>query len=933
MASTTLRVTTSTGEVVLAGVDSAVIGRARASNVVINDSQVSRQHVLLAPSAGGWRVVDNSANGMFQDGRRVSELEVRPGEQARLRLGGVDGPEVVLAAVAGAPGSAPAGPPAAPPQWSPPPPVPAPPAPAPYPPAPHTPAPPYQAAGSVAAANASLLPTARAGQAGIPRVAGPVDPTTGSSPSVPAARKTHPIRPGGKIRLGRSRDNDVAVPDLLASRHHAELYLHPGGGAEVVDLDTANGTFVNGQRVARAPVGQRDVIAIGHHLFQLDGTNLVEYHDSGDVAFEAANLNVWAGTKQLMHDMTFRLPARSLLGVVGPSGAGKSTLLNALTGFRPADAGTVRYAGRDLYDEYDELRRRIGYVPQADPLHAQLTVRQALEYGAELRFPADTTAEERRVRVEEVIGELGLTQHADKPVSALSGGQKKRTSVALELLTRPSLLFLDEPTSGLDPANDQAVMDTLRALAKGGGAGSADEQGRTVIVVTHSVLFLDRCDYVLVLSPGGYVAYFGPPDGALTYFGKRDFKDFVDTFRDLENTPGEQMAARFRASGDFVPSAMVAPSVRAAPPPLPSLRQQPVSAQLSTLTRRYLKVILADKSYLRLIALFPVLLGIVPRVIPAPDGLGFVFTDDGQPTINTDATTVLVVLVLCACFMGMANSVREIVKERDIYRRERTIGLSRTAYLGSKIIVLTGITTLQCIVFTLIGLLGRTPEEAVLLGSPLIECLVAIIVAAIASMMIGLLVSTLVDNADKTMPFLVLITMGQLVLASGMFPVNNQPGLGQLSWLAPARWGFAALASTDDLNNVVGRGRPGGDPIDSLWKHNAGIWFLDIFMCLLLAVAMLYLTTIMLRRMEPKVGRPAAAGVAASAVAAYGAQGAPGAPGMPAPGMPGPGMPGPGGYGPPTGAPGYPPPAPTPWPPHPGAGQPPAPGQWGPPGR
>src|SRR5262245_45341709 len=174
------------------------------------------------------------------------------------------------------------------------------------------------------------------------------------------------------------------------------------------------------------------------------------------------------------------------------------------------------------------------------------------------------------------------------------------------------------------------------------------------------------------------MAYCGPPDGALAYFGKRDFKDFVDVFRDLEQTPGEEMAARFWASEYYVPSAMVAPSVRAAPAALPSLRQQPVLSQLSTLTRRYLKVILADKSYLRLIALFPIGLGIIPRVIPADDGL-----DAIADRPNGDATKVLVVLVLCACFMGMANSVREIVKERDIYRRERTIGLSRSAYLGS----------------------------------------------------------------------------------------------------------------------------------------------------------------------------------------------------------------------------------------------------------
>ncbi|ABW12589.1 FHA modulated ABC efflux pump with fused ATPase and integral membrane subunits [Parafrankia sp. EAN1pec] len=670
--------------------------------------------------------------------------------------------------------------------------------------------------------------------------------------AVHARRGRHRLRPG-RLGLGRSFDNDISVSDLLASRHHAEL-LVGAGGVEVVDLDSANGTFVNGQRVGRAQVGQRDVIAIGHHLYQLEGDSLVEYVDSGDVAFEVQGLSVFAGAKQLMHDMTFRLPGRSLLGVVGPSGAGKSTLLNALTGFRPANTGTVLYAGQDLYAEYDKLRWRIGYVPQADPLHAQLTVRETLEYGAELRFPADTTAQERRARVEEVIGELGLTAHADTAVSRLSGGQKKRTSVALELLTRPSLLFLDEPTSGLDPGNDQSVMETLKGLAKGGGAGSPDGSDRTVIVVTHSVLFLDLCDYILVLAPGGHVAYFGPADGALRYFGKNDFREFAAVFRELERMPGAELAARFRASEYFVPSAVVAPIVRKPPAELPGVRQQSVSSQLATLTRRYLRIVLEDRSYLRLIITFPFLLGVIPWVIPAPDRLKPL-----PDAPNPDAMKVLVVLVLCACFMGMANSVREIVKERDIYRRERTIGLSRTAYLGSKVIVLTGVTTLQCVIFTLIGLVGRTPPEASLLGSPLVECLVAVIVAALASMMIGLLVSTLVDNADKTMPVLVLVTMAQLVLSGGLVSLSGRMVMEQVAWIAPARWGFAALASTDDLNEVSKLGNEvlRTDPADSLWEHSAGIWVLDIALGLVLAAAALALTSVTLRHIDPKVTRPA----------------------------------------------------------------------------
>ncbi|OAA28826.1 ABC-type multidrug transport system, ATPase component [Frankia sp. EI5c] len=852
---TALSVITPAGQTTLTGDAPCVVGRGRNSDIVVNDGRVSRRHLMLEPVAGGWRVRDLSANGLWQDGRRTADLTVHASE-VRFRLGAADGPEVALVpAGANVSGPARSGPPPVPPAR---PSAPHPAAPVPGPgPAPGR----LPATGAVRAAAAPQVPVHGPGgqppmPAGVsgPRTgAVPTDPQTAQSAIVHARRQVFPLRPG-TIRLGRSRGNDVPVADLLASRHHAELLVGPAG-VEIVDLGSANGTFLNGQRVGRAFVGQRDVIAIGHHLYQLEGDSLVEYLDSGDVAFEVQGVSVFAGTKQLMHDMTFRLPGRSLLGVVGPSGAGKSTLLNALTGFRPADVGSVRYAGRDLYAEYDELRRRIGYVPQADPLHAQLTVRQALEYGAELRFPADTTAPERRSRVEEVIGELGLTAHADTPVSRLSGGQKKRTSVALELLTRPSLLFLDEPTSGLDPANDQSVMETLKSLAKGGGAGSADESGRTVIVVTHSVLFLDLCDYILVLAPGGHVAYFGPSDGALRFFGKEDFRDFAAVFRELERTPGAEMAARFRASEYFVPSAIVAPVVRRAPAELPSVRQQPVAAQLATLTRRYLKVVLADRSYLRLILAFPFLLGIIPRVIPAPDGL------DALPDApNPDAMKVLVVLVLCACFMGMANSVREIVKERDIYRRERTIGLSRTAYLGSKIIVLTAITTLQCVVFTLIGLVGRAPAEASLLGAPLVECLIAVIVAALASMMIGLFVSTLVDNADKTMPVLVLITMAQLVLSGGLVSVGGRVGMEQLSWLAPARWGFAALASTDDLNEVSKLGNEvlRTDPADGLWEHSAAVWTLDVLVGLLLAAGALALTSATLRRIDPKVTRPAA---------------------------------------------------------------------------
>ena len=207
--------------------------------------------------------------------------------------------------------------------------------------------------------------------------------------------------------------------------------------------------------------------------------------------------------------------------MVGPSGSGKSTLLGALSGLRPAQRGFVFYGGRDLYAHYEELRQRVGVVPQDDVLHLELTVARALDYAAELRFPADVPREERRGRVDEVLRELGLEGRRNVPIEQVSGGERKRVSVAVELLTKPSLLFLDEPTSGLDPGYERSLMELLRTLADG---------GRTVIVVTHSVQSIRLCDRVLVLALGGRAAYFGPAQLAPAYFGREDFQE---VFQDL----------------------------------------------------------------------------------------------------------------------------------------------------------------------------------------------------------------------------------------------------------------------------------------------------------------------------------------------------------------------------------------------------------------
>ena len=485
------------------------------------------------------------------------------------------------------------------------------------------------------------------------RAAQPVAPDL--LPSVdrrPTARMPLPAK---AMRIGRMPDNDLVLSDLNVSKRHAELRKSPTGSYEIVDLGSHNGTFVNGQQVSSQVLSEQDIVSIGNSTFRLKDGELIQFVDDGNITFTAQDLVVKAGSKVLLDHVTFPIPEKCLLGVIGPSGAGKSTLLGALTGMRPATTGTVLYDNRDLYQNYNELRYRIGLVPQESVLHTQLTARRALQYSAELRFPADTKADERDGRVDEVMDELGLTRHAQTRADRLSGGQLKRVNVAQELLTKPSLLFLDEPTSGLDPGLDKSVMEQMRDLA---------HDGRTVIVVTHSVDNLDTCDRLLVLVPGGRIAYYGPPEEGLAYFGQARW---AEVFQAFERYPDRDWAAEYAASPAYAqyvlgrpkPQAQAgAPEAPAAPPP----QQRGGFRQMTTLTRRYVRVIASDRGYLIFMGLLPVVLGTLINFVGTSQGL------TGPPHTNQSAEEVLLMLVICACLSGAASSVRELVKERAIYR-------------------------------------------------------------------------------------------------------------------------------------------------------------------------------------------------------------------------------------------------------------------------
>ncbi|GGK92824.1 ABC transporter ATP-binding protein/permease [Streptomyces flaveus] len=767
---------TETGSMVMSPSRAYHVGRDPLCDIVIDDARVSWHHAVLRPEDGHWKLEDeNSTNGTYADGRRVQAWDVGPGSV--LRFGNAaDGPRAVL-----------------------------------------TSRPPL-----------TVEPAERPSAVSLPAATGTFRrPTT-----------VRPLPASTAVRIGRSGDNDLVVDDLTVSRRHAELRAHADGTYEIVDLASHNGTFLNGQPVSRALVSEGDIVGIGHSAFCLVGDQLQEYVDTGEVSLDVQDLTVAVdrGRKTLLDQVSFPVGEKCLLAVVGPSGAGKSTLLNALTGQRPADKGTVLYDGRDLYRDYAELRQRIGLVPQDDILHAQLTVRRALGYAAELRFPQDTAKAERRERVDEVIRELGLEERTGQPVHSLSGGQRKRVSVALELLTKPSLLFLDEPTSGLDPGMDRSVMHMLRGLA---------DDGRTVIVVTHSVLSLDVCDRLLVLAPGGRIAYYGPPQEALAYFG---FEQWPEAFEAFERDRDRDWAGDYRASPlqrRYITNSSAQPHrpglVRAeavGPPP----KAQSWGAQVRTLVRRYAAALSADRTFLAIMIALPFVMGAMARALA------------GSRLTQETAMNALLILCVGAVLTGAANAVRELVKERVIYQRERAVGLSRSAYLMSKVIVLGTITILQAIVLTLVALLGvdlNAPGGEGVLMPPLVEVTLAVALLAFTAMTLGLLVSATVRKEEVTMPLLVLLAIVQVVFCGALLKLDGVLGVEQLAWLVPSRWALGAMAGTVGLARIV----PGDLTSDPLFRHESDVWLLNMGMLVALSMVFGYVVARLLRRHEPEVMR------------------------------------------------------------------------------
>jgi energy-coupling factor transporter ATP-binding protein EcfA2 len=445
-------------------------------------------------------------------------------------------------------------------------------------------------------------------------------------------------------------------------------------------------------------------------------------------------------------------------------------------------------------------------------------VNQALGYAAELRLPPDTSKADRMKVVAQVLEELELTKHADTRVDKLSGGQRKRASVALELLTGPSLLLLDEPTSGLDPALDCQVMTMLRQLA---------DAGRVVVVVTHMLSYLDICDQVLLVAPGGKTAFCGPPNQISEAMGTTNW---AKIFTKVGADPAEANRRFLEQDRQPLPPQADKPAELGEPVHSSALRQ------FLTIARRQVRLVVSDRAYFMFLALLPFILGALSLTVPGTTGFRVAGPHAETPD---ESAQILNLLLLAAAFMGTALTIRDLVGERAIFQREQAVGLSTTAYQLAKTAVFCGFAILQSAITTAIVVIGKgTPTRgAVLLGhsglAATFELFATVAATCITSAILGLAISSLVRSSEQIMPLFVVSIMAQLVLCGGMVPVTGRLALDQLSWVMPARWGYAAASSTVDVRHLVPDSLL---PQDRFWEHTSKIWMLDMGMLAALSV-------------------------------------------------------------------------------------------------
>jgi ABC-type multidrug transport system ATPase subunit len=642
----------------------------------------------------------------------------------------------------------------------------------------------------------------------------------------PARQPGVPLGPlGSWLTIGRD-PGDIQLASPQVSRRHAQVERTPAGDL-LRDLGSTNGVFVNGRRVAEHLLAPGDVIQIGAFKLAYDGQALTQLGERGALRLEALSLRrtvVRNGrARTILRDVSLAIAPREFVSLVGPSGAGKTTLLDALSGQAPASAGRVLVNGDDLYASFAAYRAAFGYVPQDATLHGRLPAERALRYTAELRLPADSAGDEIEARVRAVLADVGMAGVGARPIDALSGGQRKRISIAAELLADPALFFLDEPAAGLDPGLEQRLMQTLRDLA---------DSGRTVVLVTHATANIMLCDQVAFLA-GGRLIFFGPPADAPAFFGLPP-GDFAGIYTRLDgsadardpqglafarrmlprelaalqaerpaNARGPSLAQlwelRFQASPYYqrYVAGRLADAERAQPAAGPPLAARPRSAlrQLWVLVRRYADVTVQDRRNLALLLAQAPAIGLLIALVARADA--FV----GSSAYGNEAKKVLFMLATVAVWFGVINAAREIAKEAPIVRRERRAGLRLAPYLLSKVCVLAVLVLLQsAALLACVALRVRFPAQGLMLPFAA-EIYITTALTGLAGLALGLAISSAAGTPDRATSLVPLALVPQILFAGLIFSLGSGLTLQRvLSWFTLSRWAMDAYGASANLN-------------------------------------------------------------------------------------------------------------------------------------
>jgi ABC-type multidrug transport system ATPase subunit len=542
------------------------------------------------------------------------------------------------------------------------------------------------------------------------------------------------------------------------------------------------------------------------------------------IAVEVLRVTQRIQGRTTLQDVSFSVAAGEVVAIVGGSGAGKTTLLETMIGIRPPAAGEVRIAG--AHDRSD-----VRYVPQDDIIHRDLPLARTLRYAAQLRLPASTPPEVVSRTVDETLAALDLAERANVRVGSLSGGQRKRASIAVELLTRPAVFFLDEPTSGLDPATAREVLRLLRRLA---------EAGTTIVLTTHSPTDIDLCDRIVFLARDGYLAFVGTPAEARRHFETTDLTVAYERLA-LEDTP-ETWAQRFAtvrgrsdgADARYTSGAAARPPLRSVPnqvgrrDPLANRRAGPLR-QWAVLTRRSADLLVRNRLTLGVLVGSPALVIAMMAVLFRPGAF------DAAAASTGEATQTVFWLAFAGFFFGLTYGLLQVVGEMAILRRERLAGLDARAYVGAKVAVLTPVLVVVAgAMLAVLRALDRLPPAS---GSVYAGLLVTLTLEALAALALGLLASASVTNVAQATLALPMLCFPQVLFAGAIVPVPDMAGPGRAMSAGLAnRWAFESLGRALELDRLASFGAPSsaqhaafaGSPVEG-WVVLAG------FVALLLA--------------------------------------------------------------------------------------------------